>query len=95
MDLSSLPTDTQRIIFKYICSDSSNIIRDAIKTDNFKLKYVRRFIFDNYGPCNIRTWNELKPSTISKIYYGDENRLYRTKISKGEKIRLKTLNISF
>ena len=43
---------------------------------------------------NLTIWKELKPSTIGKIYYGDENKLHRTKLSKGEKIRLKKLNIS-
>lgn len=93
MALRIFPDDIQWIIFKYISSDCSNLIKDAIKTDKFKLKYVRKFIFD-YND-NLTIWKDLKPSTIGKIYYGDENKLYRTKISKGEKIRLKTLNISF
>tara|TARA_Y100000389_G_scaffold53206_1_gene49066 strand:- start:240 stop:521 length:282 start_codon:yes stop_codon:yes gene_type:complete len=92
MNLHILPDDIQRIIFKYISNNSSNLIRDAIKTDKFKLKYVRKFIFDEIG--NLTIWKELKPSTIGKIYYGDENRLCRTKISKGENIRLRNLNIS-
>ena len=92
MDISSLPVDAQRIIFKYISTNSSNIIRNAIKTDKFKLKYVRKFILEENGHLNI--WVELKPSTIGKIYYGDKNKLHRTKFSKGEKIRLKKLNIS-
>tara|TARA_Y100000768_G_scaffold247914_2_gene188140 strand:+ start:2889 stop:3170 length:282 start_codon:yes stop_codon:yes gene_type:complete len=93
MNLDILPDDTQRIIFKYISSNSSNVIRDAIKTNKFKLKYVRKYILYETGGLTI--WKELKPSTIGKIYYGDENKLHRTKLSKGEKIRLKTLNISF
>ena len=93
MDLRIFPDDIQWIIFKYISSNSSNLIRDAIKTDKFKLKYVRKFIFDDSD--NLTIWEELKPSTIGKIYYGDENKLQRTKLSKGEKIRLKSLNISF
>ena len=93
MNLHILPDDIQRIIFKYISSNSSNLIRDAIKTDKFILEYVRKFILDETGRLTI--WKELKPSTIGKIYYGDENKLHRTKLSKGEKIRLKTLNISF
>ena len=93
MNLDLLPDDIQRIIFKYISSNSSNLIRDAIKTDKFILEYVRKFEFD-YND-NLTIWKELKPSTIGKIYYGDENKLHRTKLSKGEKIRLKTLNISF
>ena len=100
MNLDLLPYDTQRIIFKYISNNSSNVIRDAIKTDKFKLKYVRKFILEyvrkfefDYND-NLTIWKELKPSTIGKIYYGDENKLHRTKLSKGEKIRLKTLNIS-
>ena len=93
MNLHILPDDIQRIIFKYISSNSSNLIRDAIKTDKFILEYVRKFEFD-YND-NLTIWKELKPSTIGKIYYGDENKLHRTKLSKGEKIRLKTLNISF
>ena len=92
MNLDLLPDDTQRIIFKYISSNSSNVIRDAIKTDKFILEYVRKFEFD-YND-NLTIWKELKPSTIGKIYYGDENKLHRTKLSKGEKIRLKKLNIS-
>ena len=93
MALRIFTDDIQWIIFKYISSDCSNLIKDAIKTDKFKLKYVRRFILDENGYFNI--WEELKPSTIGKIYYGDENKLRRTKLSKGEQIRLKTLNISF
>ena len=92
MNLDLLPDDIQRIIFKYISSNSSNLIRDAIKTDKFILEYVRKFEFD-YND-NLTIWKELKPSTIGKIYYGDENKLHRTKLSKGEKIRLKKLNIS-
>ena len=88
-----MPDDIQRIIFKYISSNSSNLIRDAIKTDKFILEYVRKFEFDYNDTLTI--WKELKPSTIGKIYYGDEIKLHRTKLSKGEKIRLKTLNISF
>jgi hypothetical protein len=95
MDINILPIDTQRIIFRYISSDSSNVIRHAIKTDKFKLKYVRIYVFRSMNAGNMKIWEELKPSSIKKIYYGDHNRLYRTKISKGEKIRLKTLNISF
>ena len=93
MNLDLLPDDIQRIIFKYISSNSSNLIRDAIKTDKFILEYVRKFEFDYNDTLTI--WKELKPSTIGKIYYGDENKLHRTKLSKGEKIRLKILNISF
>ena len=93
MNLDLLPPDIQRIIFKYISSNSSNLIRDAIKTDKFILEYVRKFEFDYNDTLTI--WKELKPSTIGKIYYGDEIKLPRTKLSKGEKIRLNTLNISF
>ena len=88
MNISFLPRDVQRKIFKYICSGTACIILDAIKNDKFKLQYVRVYKFVCLNYRNIKIWDELKPSSTKKMYYGDKNRLYRTKISTSEKKKI-------
>ena len=63
MNISFLPRDVQRKIFKYICSGTACIILDAIKNDKFKLQYVRVYKFVCLNYRNIKIWDELKPSS--------------------------------
>ena len=91
-----LPEDIRRLIVSFVSrSKSAEIIYRSFSDVKLgtELKYVRvyKFTEDTYNKYNV--WNDLKPTTLKSIYYGDKNVVRRVCISKGESLRLSQLGI--
>ena len=91
-----LPEDIRRFIVSFVSrSKTAEIIRNSFSCldPGVDLKYVRvyKFTENTYNKYNV--WNDLKPTTLESIYYGDKNVVRRVCISKGESLRLSQLGI--
>ena len=86
--MEHLPIEIQREIVKFIPRhDSAQIIYDSRYL--LSLKYVRRFLFEDNPFYEGRVWDELKPTHLRSVFYGDTQKITRTQISKGQYIKLK------
>ena len=82
-----LPDD---IISLIICFIPRNKTAEIIHkySFNLKLRYVRKFAFYK-SACKYNVWNDLKPSNLLSIFYGDKKHIIRSNISKGQFVKLK------
>lgn len=71
--------------------DVANILLHAHKNDKLCLVYLRKINF-RQGRYNTEVYNSLAPSVTGTNVYGDDDapmQIQRTKISIGEKLRMK------
>tara|TARA_Y100000389_G_C17340916_1_gene453273 strand:+ start:744 stop:1019 length:276 start_codon:yes stop_codon:yes gene_type:complete len=89
--MEQLPEDIKREIIRFIPRhDLAQIIHDSRCL--ISLTYVRRWMFDS--PVNEeRIWGELNPVYLRSIFYGDTHKITRSKISKGQIIKLKRMRL--
>ena len=81
--LKCLPPELRRIIIRFIPrSKTAEIIHNSL-SNVITLNYVRIYKYSD-----TEVWNELKPSTLQTLFYGDKKHIIRTGISKGESLRL-------
>ena len=97
MESLYLPIDLQREIVGFIPRHpTAQIIYDS--RNILSLNYVRRFNFETiYPPCYKRMfiWEELKPTNLKSVFYGDTKKIIRSNISKGQFIKLRSLGIIY
>lgn len=88
-DVALLPDDIRRTIIRFLPRNhTAKIINSSFS--KVELKYVRRYRFT----ANMfHVWNDLKPSTLQSVHYGDGKQFRRASISKGEYIRLSNLGV--
>lgn len=88
LKMELLPDEIKREIIRFIPRhDTAQIIHDSRYL--LSLKYVRRFMFEDNPIYEQRIWDELKPVHLRSIFYGDTQKITRSKISKGQYIMLK------
>ena len=88
--MEQLPDEIKRVIIRFIPRhDAAQIIHES--RNLLSLTYVRRFVFDN-PVYEERIWDELKPVHLRSIFYGDIQKITRSKVSKGQYISLRTRN---
>ena len=90
--MENLPVELKREIIRYIPrNDTAQIIYDS--SCNLSLTYVRRFMFEENPLYEERIWNELKPSHLKSLFYGDTKKITRNLISKGQYIHLRKIGV--
>ena len=90
--MENLPVELKREIIKYIPrNDTAQIIYDS--SHNLCLTYIRRFQFEDNPLYEERIWNELKPSHLKSLFYGDTKKITRNLISKGQYIHLRKIGV--
>lgn len=91
--MEQLPIELKRQIIKFIPRhDTAQIIHESRYL--LSLTYVRRrYIFEDNPVYEQRIWDELKPVHLRSMFYGDIQKITRTKISKGQYIKLRNKNI--
>ena len=90
--MEQLPIELKRQIIKFIPRhDTAQIIHESRYL--LSLTYVRRYIFEDNPVYEQRIWDELKPIHLRSMFYGDTQKITRTKISKGQYIKLQNKNI--
>lgn len=88
-DVALLPDDIRRTIIRFLPRNhTAKIINSSFS--KVELKYVRKYRFT---VNTISVWNDLKPSSLQSVHYGDGKQFRRASISKGEYIRLSKLGI--
>lgn len=82
-NLKNIPPELRRIIIRFIPrSKTAKIIHNSL-SNIISLKYVRIYKFSD-----TEVWNDLKPSTLQTVFYGDKKHIIRRDISRGERLRL-------
>ena len=93
--MDDLPIELKREIVKFAPRHpTAQIMHDSRQA--LSLNYVRRFKYENdHFPYYQRMfiWDELKPSKLKSIFYGDTQKITRSNISKGQYIKLRNLGI--
>ena len=90
--MEQLPIELKRQIIKFIPRhDTAQIIHESRYL--LSLTYVRRYIFEDNPVYEQRIWDELKPVHLRSMFYGDIQKITRTKISKGQYTKLRNKNI--
>lgn len=90
--MEHLPIELKREIVKFIPRhDTAQIIHESRYL--LSLTYVRRFMFEHNPVYEQRIWDELKPVHLRSMFYGDTQKITRSKISKGQYIKLRNTNI--
>ena len=88
--MENLPDELKREIVKFIPRhDNAQIIHDS--RHNLSLNYVRRFRYFENILYHKRIWEELKPTTLGTLFYGDNQKIIRSNVSKGEHIKLRIM----
>ena len=91
----SLPEGVYGHVLSFIPrNDTAQLIVNAASDDKLVLRYLRRYqvVNDDYKETLYR---ELAPSVLGKSTYGDDDApmtIIRTKISVGERLRLRTMS---
>ena len=87
--MDELPIELKREIVKFAPRHpTAQIMHDSRQT--LSLNYVR---WTNYERMFI--WEELKPSNLKSIFYGDTKIITRSNISKGQYVKLRNLGIIY
>ncbi len=87
--MDELPIELKREIVKFAPRHpTAQIMHDSRQT--LSLNYVRG---TNYERMFI--WEELKPSNLKSIFYGDTKIITRSNISKGQYVKLRNLGIIY
>lgn len=90
--MENLPLDIQREIIRFIPRhDSAQIIYESRHL--LGLTYVRRYVFEGNPLYEERIWNQLKPSHLKSLFYGDTKKITRNLISKGQYIHLRKIGV--
>lgn len=90
--MENLPIEIQREIIRFIPRhNNAQIIHDSRHL--LSLKYVRKFMFESNQLYEHRIWNELKPVHLRSVFYGDTQKIIRSRISKGQYIQLRTIGL--
>lgn len=99
--METLPIELKREIVKFTPRHpAAQIMHDARQT--LSLNYVRRYNFEDadfsqhqFGHRRMFIWEELKPSNLKSIFYGDTKKITRSNISKGQYIQLRRLGVIY
>lgn len=90
--MEQLPIEIKREIVRFIPRhDTAQIIYDS--RNSISLNYVRRYNYENYPLYEERIWDELKPEKLNTLFYGDQEMIVRSNVSKGQHIKLRAQNI--
>tara|TARA_Y100000389_G_scaffold205142_1_gene264025 strand:+ start:20157 stop:20489 length:333 start_codon:yes stop_codon:yes gene_type:complete len=87
-----LPIDLRRYIVRLLPrTESAELIKKSYS--KIRLTYVRikQFTDNSFNKYNV--WNDLNPSHLESVFYGDEKHIVRINISKGQIIKLKSIGV--
>lgn len=87
-----LPIELRRYIVRLIPrSETAELINKSYS--KIKLTYVRIKQFTDNSFHKYNVWNDLKPSNLESVFYGDKKHILRINISKGQIIKLKSMGV--
>ena len=93
--VQNLPTGVIGHVLTFIPrNDTAQLLMDAFEQDKLTLRYVRKFQIENKKYLEV-LYNDLAPSILGTNVFGDDDapmKIIRTKISMGEKIRMRAIS---